>query len=444
MRAHADDGTYDLVGVGIGPFNLGLAALADPLHGLRALFLEARPAFEWHPGLLLEGARLQVPFLADLVSLVDPTSRWSYLAYLREHDRLFRFYFCERFHVPRREYDHYCRWVAESLPSCRFDARVQALSWDPVRALFSLVHTSASGQRTTIHARHVVLGVGTEPVVPEPLEGLLGKHVFHAGRYLHHLPSLQDAGDVTVVGSGQSGAEVFLDLLRMQPELGWHLRWVTRSPAFAPMEYSKLGLEHFSPDYVGHFRQLPGRERERLLASQWQLYKGIDHGTIGDIYDLLYERTVGGRPSGALLMPNVVVEAAASGAGGYELVCRHTLEDRRFSFSTERVVLATGYAARRPALLEPLSALVAWDERGRYRVDGNYRVATAPEVTGSLFVQNAELHTHGVGTPDLGLGAWRSATILNSVAGPTCYRLPERTAFTDFGTGAVRSTEGAP
>ena len=102
------DTEYDLVGVGLGPFNLGLAALAEPLTGLRTLFLDGRPAFAWHPGLLLEGAQLQVPFLADLVTLVDPTSRWSFLSYLRAQDRLFPFYFAERFHVPRREFDHYC------------------------------------------------------------------------------------------------------------------------------------------------------------------------------------------------------------------------------------------------------------------------------------------------------------------------------------------------
>jgi lysine N6-hydroxylase len=54
-------------------------------------------------------------------------------------------------------------------------------------------------------------------------------------------------------------------------------------------------------------------------------------------------------------------------------------------------------------------------------------------VTGSLYVQNAELHTHGVGAPDLGLAAWRSATILNSVTGKEPYPLPTRTAFTTFG-----------
>ena len=130
---------------------------------------------------------------------------------------------------------------------------------------------------------------------------------------------------------------------------------------------------------------------------------------------------------------NVAVESARVTDDGYLLSCRETRQDRSFTLRTDRVVLATGYAARRPALLDPLSNLVRWDDRGRYQVDADYRVALAPAVTGSLFVQNAELHTHGVGTPDLGLGAWRSATILNAVTGGTAYRLPTRTAFTGFG-----------
>lgn len=56
-----------------------------------------------------------------------------------------------------------------------------------------------------------------------------------------------------------------------------------------------------------------------------------------------------------------------------------------------------------------------------------------PSVTGRVYVQNAELHTHGVGAPDLGLAAWRSATILNSLTGKDPYPLPGRTAFTTFG-----------
>ena len=66
----------DLAGIGVGPFNLSLAALADGLPELRWAHFESRPAFSWHPGLMIDGATLQVPFLADLVSLADPASPW--------------------------------------------------------------------------------------------------------------------------------------------------------------------------------------------------------------------------------------------------------------------------------------------------------------------------------------------------------------------------------
>ncbi len=421
---------YDLVGVGIGPFNLSLAALTEPVDGVGALFLDSRPEFSWHPGLLLDGATLQVPFLADLVSLVDPTSRWSFLSYLREHDRLFPFYFSERFHMPRREYDHYCRWVAESLPSCRFGARVDGVVWDG--DAFTVTYT-AGEEEHRVRARNVVLGVGTEPIVPPAFADLLSKEVFHAGQYLHHVPALAGAEDITVVGSGQSGAEVFLDLLRQQPQTGARLRWLTQAPAFAPMEYSKIGLEHFTPDYTRYFHALPEATRDRLVPEQWQLYKAISAETLAEIHDALYDATVGGRDVDVELLPNVVVESAERSGERFALGCRHVEQDQTFTLATDRIVLATGYAARRPALLDPLTELIGWDSHGRYRVDADYRVALAPDVTGSLFVQNAELHTHGVGTPDLGLGAWRSATILNALTGRTVYRLPETVAFTTFG-----------
>ena len=78
---------HHLAGVGIGPFNLSLAALAAGIDGLDAVFFDARPEFRWHPGLLVEGATLQVPFLADLVTLVDPASRWSFLNWLKDTTR---------------------------------------------------------------------------------------------------------------------------------------------------------------------------------------------------------------------------------------------------------------------------------------------------------------------------------------------------------------------
>lgn len=54
---------YDLIGVGIGPFNLGLAAMMEETGGKDVLFFEQSTEFNWHKGMLIEGTTLQVPFL---------------------------------------------------------------------------------------------------------------------------------------------------------------------------------------------------------------------------------------------------------------------------------------------------------------------------------------------------------------------------------------------
>ena len=55
---------YDFVAIGLGPFNLSLACRPAP--GVCALFLEKKPGFDWHPGMLIEGLHAAEPFLADL------------------------------------------------------------------------------------------------------------------------------------------------------------------------------------------------------------------------------------------------------------------------------------------------------------------------------------------------------------------------------------------
>ncbi|NEA50273.1 SidA/IucD/PvdA family monooxygenase [Streptomyces sp. SID10815] len=436
----------DLVGIGVGPFNLSLAALAHPLTGLATAFYEQRPRFHWHPGLLIDGARVQVPFLADLVSLADPTSNWSFLNYLRAHDRLYPFYFAERLHLQRAEYDAYCRWVCDHLPALHFGHQVDAVHWHPEHRLFEVDFTrlDADGRAASTgraHTRHVVLGIGTEPHVPAPLRPLLhtpGAPVVHAADYLGHRDTLLAAGHITVVGSGQSGAEIFLDLLRHRPAGRERLTWIGRTEAFAPMEYSKLGLEHFTPDYTRYFHALPEPVRDRLVPAQWQLHKAIDADTLAAIHDELYRRTLHGGWPDTVLTPGVRVRAADRRPGhAIELHLEHTQQGASTRLTTDAVVLATGHR-RRPLtpLLDGLTPHLRHDGRGRPRVDERHRLVMDPAVAAAgchVHVQNAELHTHGVGTPDLGLAAWRSATILNTVTGKDTYPLPARTAFTTFG-----------
>ncbi|MGW5654764.1 lysine N(6)-hydroxylase/L-ornithine N(5)-oxygenase family protein [Streptomyces humi] len=440
---HEPEAPRDLVGIGIGPSNLSLAALAHPLTELDTVFYEQRPRFDWHAGLLIDGTTVQVPFLADLVTLADPASPWSFLNYLKARERLFPFYFAERFHIQRAEYDAYCRWVAESLPGLRFSHQVDAVRWNSERDLFEVDHTQldAEGEAEALgrtYTKNIVLGVGTVPYVPDPLKPLVespGVPVVHAADYLDHREAFLAAEHVTVVGSGQSGAEVFLDLLRNRPAGCEKLHWIGRSEAFAPMEYSKLGLEHFTPDYTRYFHSLGEPVRDRLVASQWQLHKGIDADTMAAIHDELYRRTLHGGWPDAVLTPGVQVRTAGRIATTkVELHLEHVQQGGRSRLTTDAVVLATGYRERPLGrLLAGLDPYLRRDSSERPRVDERFRLVLDPSVSGAAYVQNAELHTHGVGAPDLGLAAWRSATILNSLTGKEPYPLPARTAFTSFG-----------
>ncbi|MGW4159660.1 lysine N(6)-hydroxylase/L-ornithine N(5)-oxygenase family protein [Streptomyces sp. NPDC004788] len=446
------DRPYDLVGVGIGPFNLSLAALADGIPGgLATAFYEQRPAFHWHPGLLIEGATLQVPFLADLVTLADPASPWSFLNYLRSRDRLFPFYFAEKFHIQRAEYDAYCRWVSELVPGLHFGHQVDSVRWNPERRLFEVDFTQldADGEAAALgrsYTRNVVLGVGTEPYVPEPLRPLAdvpGVPVIHSADYLTHRETLLAAEHVTVIGSGQSGAEVFLDLLRARPAGKERIHWLARTEAFAPMEYSKLGLEHFTPDYTRYFHALPEHVRGELMPRQWQLHKGIDAETMAAIHDELYRRSLHGGWPDAVLTPGVRVRTAGRVATTQiELHLEHVQQSTRSRLTTDAVVLATGYRERPvDRMLAGLDPYMRHDAAGRPRIDAHYRLVLDDSVTGAVHVQNAERHTHGVGAPDLGLAAWRSAVILNAVTGKEPYPLPRRTAFTSFGLNEHNARE---
>ena len=148
---------------------------------------------------------------ADVISGADPTSRFSYLASLKDVGRLYPFYIRESFYPLRAEYDQYCRWVADQLDTIRWGHEVTSVERE-ADGTYVVTARLGDGTVTSLRARHVVLGIGTEPTLPPVAEGLRGP-VTHSAHYLEHRAALQDNESVTVVGSGQSAAEIYLDLL---------------------------------------------------------------------------------------------------------------------------------------------------------------------------------------------------------------------------------------
>lgn len=279
-------------------------------------------------------------------------------------------------------------------------------------------------------------GTGTEPTVPEdwgtinPSEGVL-----HSSEFLPHEDMVRNSRSVTIVGSGQSAAEIYRRLMEDFAAKGTRLDWFTRSPRYFPMEYTALTLEMTSPDYVRHFHSLPEKRRDELNRTQRNLYKGISGDLIDDIYDTLYRLSLS-TPLVGDLRPDVNVRPAnpsapiTDGSNG-----RHRLEvvdqetGRTGVHATDVVILATGYG--RPQIPKHLAGIeeLNRDEAGRMAVTREFTVNDARD----LFVVNAEEHTHSLNAPDLGMGAWRNSIIINQICGRDVYPVEKSTVFQRFG-----------
>lgn len=428
---------YDFIGIGIGPFNLGLAALSSSVKDLDCLFLDQQEEFQWHPGMLINNTTLQVPFLADLVTMADPTNRFSFLNYLKENNRIYQFYIRENFFLLRNEYNEYCRWAVSNLPSCLFSHRVERIAY--AEGIYILYVTDLKrGDIKTFRSRRLVLGTGTSPFLPEIASGIQSDRVFHTSSYLKNKSKTQKSRSISIIGSGQSAAEIFYDLLTDQENHGYSLNWYTRSDRFFPMEYSKLTLELTSPDFLDHFYHLPQQKKDQLVPKQKSLYKGINYSLINDIYDELYRQSLNRNKPDVKLHPGVTLTGLKDTGNAFVVDFNHPVQEVNFQEQSEVVILATGYCYKEPAFLEGIKDRIRRDEKNRYIVSRGFAI---DHYERGIFVQNAELHTHGFVTPDLGMAGLHNATILNQILGKEHFVLEKKIAFQTFGAPVKEPAE---
>ncbi len=425
---------YDVIAIGLGPFNLSLACLTDNITDMKSLFLEQRSHFDWHPGMMLESAHLQTPFMSDLVTLADPTHPLSFLSYIKQQGRLYSFYIRESFYLMRKEYNQYCQWASQQVSNIRFNTQVKNVQYDTINKCYRVEceNPSNSENKNVYFTKKLVLGTGPSPYTPESCM-TLENEVTHSSNYLKDKSALQQKQSITIVGSGQSAAEIYYDLLQEIDSYGYELNWITRSARFFPLEYSKLTLEMTSPEYVDYFYQLPAAKKESLINQQKNLYKGINSSLINDIHDLLYIKRLSHNFKTNLITNSTLINATDHNASEQEkqikLDFHHDEQDKSFSLKSEGLILATGYSYQLPEFLAPITDRIKWDKLGRFDVNRNYSI----DHTGNeIFIQNAELHSHGFVSPDLGMACYRNSIIIKEILGKAFYPIEERIAFQQF------------
>ncbi|WP_030430597.1 lysine N(6)-hydroxylase/L-ornithine N(5)-oxygenase family protein [Allokutzneria albata] len=401
----------DVVGIGAGPANLSLAALLHPIGGLRARFLERRPELSWHPGLLVPGARMQVSFLKDLVTPVDPTNPYSFLSFLVEHGRLYRFLSAGFSRVSRAEFTQYLAWAAARLPAVEFGSEVGSVEHRDGRFVVS----TNTGR---VLARDLVVGTGPVPHIPDFARGRSGRTLFHSSDYLAHRPA--PGLRVAVIGGGQSGAEVALDLLTSA--LPSHLLWTTRRSNFLPLDETPFTEEIYTPQYVRRFFGFPAETRQSLVDEHRLSSDGISSDLLDRLYHRLYELDFLAGANPARLLPGTTPVGLDRHGDGWRVTVREDRTGELTEFTADAVVLATGYTQRLPSCLDPIRDRLSVVD-GQPVVGADFSLELRDAGRSRVFVQNGARHSHGLADPNLSLTAWRAATIVNSLLRKEVYRL---------------------
>ncbi|MFD7971057.1 SidA/IucD/PvdA family monooxygenase [Streptomyces clavifer] len=422
---------YDLIGVGFGPSNLALAIAVEELDpGRSCLFLERNTGVRWHPGMLIEGARMQISYLKDLVSLRNLASPYTFLSYLKAKGRLEKFINVGASRPTRLEYQDYLSWVAEDFGHVvRYESEVVAVvpvagpGSETLDLLRVRVRDAGSAEFHDLYARNVVHAGGGTPRRGAPGQICDASSVIHSSTFLDTFPARfpdHDAAlDLGVVGDGQSAAEITSHVLKGYPNARVHL--FVPGYALRATDNNPFANEQFYQRNAGEF-YASGARRRTILRTELRNtnYGAVEAGHLDELYDITYADEVRGAP-------RLVVHRASHVSRVVEDGERLSVEVRDRTDGPDRtmvcdgLVLATGYTRElHPAVFGELTPLLSRDESGELLVTADCRVRTDERVTAGFYVQGYAESAYGIGDTLLSLLPFRSQQIVDDIRG----RLP--------------------
>lgn len=419
-----DEAVLDVVGVGFGPSNLGLAIAIEeynadrgPSGRIDAAFVESQERFGWHTGMLIPGTTMQISFLKDLATQRNVRSRYSFLAYLTARGRLTEFINHQTFFPTRLEFHDYLEWAASTVRA-RVDYGTRAVG---VREEGDhlVVETEQRGRRSQVRARSVVLAGGLHPRLPAGV--VESSRQFHNHRLLDRLAQLPAPTHqrFVVVGAGQSAAEVADHLHSTYPDAEVH--GVFAKYGYSPADDSPYANRVFDPTAVDDFYVAEPTVRRQLLDyHRGTNYSCVDLPLIEELYTREYAERVAGHRRLFFRGASSVREAVEFGdgqAGGVRVAVEHHPTRTVEELTCDAVVYATGFTPMPLDILGDLSDDVLREAPGSDQpsVSRDYRLRTRRPLSGPVFLQGGTEHTHGLTSSLLSNIAIRSGEIVESI-----------------------------
>lgn len=413
----------DLVGIGIGPFNLSIAALSEH-QPLNTLFLERKKKFAWHPGLLMNEAHMQTSYLKDLVTGIDPTNPYSFLNYLVSKNKFYAFVAAQRSVISRMEYSDYLAWASDQMTNTQFDHTVEHIEY--TGQSFKIDTNQGS-----FESKHIVLGTGTVPNIPSCAPEL-NDTCFHAINMKTRNPDLTGKR-VAIIGGGQTGADIFQNTFDGQFGKPEKIYWVSRRPNIESLDESCFTDLYFMPDYVNEFYTLDLDTKKSEVSRQKLTSDGITEDCLLSIYRRLYaDKFVKNNQEWWHILPNQSLIGSQQQGNSYQLSLQHGLTEKISQIEADVVILCTGFKRQPPACLTSLLPALNRNAHGDIQFCENYSVSWEGAGKNNIYMVNASPNIHGIVDPQLSLAAWRAAKIINHVSQKQVYALGETKNFIDW------------
>lgn len=401
----------DCLGIGAGPANLSVASLLHAFPQATSIFVDQKKSFGWHDTQQFPDTTLQVSMLKDLVTLADPTSKFSFLSYLHSQGRIYHFLNAQFDAVHRLEFRKYLEWVANQHKNVVFGEKVIEIGFNG--------HFVVRTDKRTITANNVSVGVGTRPFVPAFAAGQLGPDQYHVSEMLERSRDLAGQS-VCIVGGGQSGAEAFLELIsRPQTERPQRVNWISRRPNFLPIDDSPFTNEFYMPNHSDFFFGLNRASRLEFNGTHVLTSDGISEATLRQIYQRIYlHRFIDGAANLVGLYPNRELRGLERRSGGPWLleVSNANYAPRLEQIEADVVIWATGFRQSEADFLSPISDRLQ-REGQEYLIDDDFAVRWDGPEDRNIFLHNGAPNQRGLADRNLSLLAWRSKRIIDRILG---------------------------
>lgn len=407
--------TYELVGLGLGPFHLSLASLSEKAVDVKTLFLEKKSAFSWHPELMFEDADMQTSCLKDLVTASDPTSPYSFLNYLVENGLYYAFMNTGRLVITRKEFEVYCKWVALKLEhKISYNEEIQAVEFKDSQFIIST-------SKNKYAAKNISIATGHTPHYPHFIDKKnLCSTLFHAKS--GELDSLDLTGKrVIIIGGGQTGLEIFSHALEGKWNKPKSVKLVSRRSNLSPLDESHFTNEYFTPQYVEAFFSIDDDKKKQIVSEQKFASDGNTPGHLRDLYQTLYLNTLHNRGPDFKILPMRDCLDIEKMSTEYKLTLSNLFIDECETLHADVVILATGFEQFIPSFLDPIIHLIHKDESQRFKMNKNFSLSWDGPTAHKIYALNFSRHGHGIAEPQTSLMAWRSAVIINDLTGQNIY-----------------------